>query len=58
MISKTDNPLEIRKFALDHLASLSLSNFIPQLEKISALEKNPSFKKDLQSLISNVRTQN
>lgn len=56
IISRTDNSLEIRKFALDHLMSDSLTDLIPQLERIAATEKNPAFKNDLKSQIETMKS--
>lgn len=53
VISRGDNALEIRKFALDHLASYPVTSSISQLEKILALEKNPSFKNELKLFLEN-----
>lgn len=57
IISRSDNPIEIRKFALDHLASYPVIDLIPQLEKILLLEKNPAFRNDLKSLIEITQAQ-
>lgn len=55
MISAANNSLEIRKFALDHLASYPVTNSIPQLEKILALEKNPAFKNELKIFLESAQ---
>ncbi len=58
IISTASNSLEMRKFALDHLASYPVRNSISQLEKILAMEKNPSFKNDLKLFLETATTQN
>ena len=58
VISRADNPLEMRQFALNHLASYSFTDVLPQLEKILLTEKNPTFRKDLKSLIETAGAQN
>ena len=54
IISKPENPLEIRQFALDNLAVSATEAILPQLKTILSREKNRILASELETLITNL----
>lgn len=53
-----ENSIEIKRFALDNLASNSNKMLIPQLKRILSDERNPVLSSELKTLIANLSTKN
>lgn len=51
VVSKSENPPEIRKFALDHLADSGSENLVLELKQILARESNPDLRSQLKKLV-------
>ncbi|MBI4395085.1 MAG: hypothetical protein HY583_02695 [Candidatus Omnitrophica bacterium] len=54
IVSNPENPLEMRHFAVNHLASVADTVLVPELKKISSQEKNTTLSRELETLIANL----
>ena len=58
IVSKPQNPIEIRRFAIDNLGVQANEALLPQLKQIAAQEKDSIVLEQLKSLINNITSKN